>query len=378
MSKKKSIFEKRPVLTISIIILIIIALFDLVLGLIFIPKDYNTFRKPHAYYHHALEPNRSVMAKWGDKVYPMFTNSLGLRDFSKREVPLDSEKKRILIMGDSHTEAVGVPFEKSFTGTLIRMSDTSKVEILNGAAVSYSPKLYYLKTKYLVQNLGLKVDELYVFVDISDIQNEIAYQTYEPQALNFEQKISSRLKKFFEQKSITYYSISAISKAKKRKEFYNKTRNYFKGRVDNQTELYATFFDEMDSEELLNNPDFHEVGYWLGNPKYMDLWGKQGLELGAENMQKLVDFCKTYNIKMTISVHPWIPQILNKDIHPTYVQFWEKFAETFNIGFINMFPLFINDEDPEKIVDKYYIYNDNHWNEVGHQYVGKALSPYIK
>lgn len=377
MADKKSVFEKHPVITISIFILLIILIFDFVLGLIFIPKDYNSFRKPHEYYHHTLEPNKAVMAKWGETVYPLFTNSLGFRDFRKREVPLKSEKKRILIMGDSHTEAVGVPFEKSFTGTLIALSDTTKVEILNAAAVSYSPKLYYLKAKYLVQNIGLKIDELFVFIDISDIQNEIAYKDYEPKALNFDRKISYRFTKFLERKSITYYSVTAISKAKKRKEFYKKTRNYFKGRVDNQTELYATFFDEMDNEELLNNPDFHEVGYWLGDPKYMQLWGKEGLELGAENMLKLAELCKTYNIKMTISVHPWIPQIINKDLNPTYVQFWQKFAETFQVGFMNLFPLFINDENPDIIVEKYYIHNDNHWNENGHQMVGRALSPYI-
>ncbi len=377
MAEKKNAFEKHPILTITVIIIIIILIFDFVLGAIFIPKDYNTFRKPHEYFHHTLAPNKAVMAKWGENVYPLFTNSLGFRDFSKREVPLKTDKKRILIMGDSHTEAVGVPFEKSFTGTLIAMSDTSKVEILNGAAVSYSPKLYYLKTKYLIENVGLKINELFVFIDISDIQNEIAYQKFKPKGIKFDQRLTYHLKKFLERNSIIYYSIVTISKTKKRKEFYQKTRNYFKGRVDNQTELYATFFDEMDNEELLNNPDFHEVGYWLGDPKYMKLWGRQGLELGAENMQKLVELCKTYNIKITISVHPWIPQIMNKDIHPTYVDFWQKFAEANHIGFIDMFPLFINDEDPNKIVEKYFIYNDNHWNETGHQLVGRALSPYI-
>jgi len=44
---------------------------------------------------------------------------------------------------------------------------------------------------------------------------------------------------------------------------------------------------------------------------------------------------------------------------------------------LNLFPLFINYENPEVIVEKYYIHNDNHWNENGHQMVGRALSPYI-
>ena len=63
MTDKKRVFEKHPVITISIIVLVIILFFDLILGIIFIPKDYNNFRKPHEYYHHTLEPNKAVMAK---------------------------------------------------------------------------------------------------------------------------------------------------------------------------------------------------------------------------------------------------------------------------------------------------------------------------
>ena len=127
----------------------------------------------------------------------------------------------------------------------------------------------------------------------------------------------------------------------------------------------------------MNNPDFHEVGYWLGNPKYFKLWGRKGLQLGAENMKKLVDLCKSYNIKITITVHPWIPQINHKDVRPIYVDFWQKFAKTHNIGFVDMFPLFINDQDPNYITNKYFLSNDNHWNEEGHQMVGHALADYI-
>jgi hypothetical protein len=377
MTEEKYAFQKRPILTVSFFVLIVILAFDFVLGLIFIPKDYNSFRTPHGYFHHTLEANRSVDAKWGDIVYPMHTNSLGFRDSSVRDVEMESEKRRILIMGDSHTEAVGVAFEDSFTGVLASRMESSNVEILNGAAVSYSPKLYYLKTKYLIEELGLKVDELFVFIDISDIQNEIAYQDFEPRSLNYKDHFSYRIQKFLERSSVTYYSIQSILKSQRRDAFYEKTRSYFKGRVDNQTELYASFFEEMDNEELLNNPDFHEVGYWLGSAEFMRLWGMEGLELGAENMRKLVRLCNRHDIEMTISVHPWVPQIVNRDLNSPYVQFWAAFAQENDIGFINMFPLFINEIDPNLVFERYFIHNDNHWNEAGHRYVGGALSNHI-
>lgn len=160
------------------IILLIFLIIDILLGIIFINNSTRTFRSNHSFYHHGLVPNQKAVAQWNNIRYPFYTNSLGFRDSIVQEIPLVSHKKRILFMGDSHTEGVGMSFEDTFTGQLLNKIDTSEVEILNAAAVSYSPRIHYLKTKFLLEDMGLKFDELFVFIDISDIQNEIVYEDF--------------------------------------------------------------------------------------------------------------------------------------------------------------------------------------------------------
>jgi len=204
MAKKKakksdSWFLKNPFkATIGIIVIFIIVV-DFISGAIFIPRDYNTFRCSHPYYHHDFYPNMEAITKWGNQEYMVYTNSLGFRDSHIRDVPLKSDKKRILFMGDSYIEGLGVNWDESVAGLLDSMFEENHMntEILNAAAVSYSPLLYYLKTKYLIEKTGLSFDELYVFIDISDIQDEIFYKDFKPEEPSGWKSFWSGLKKIF-------------------------------------------------------------------------------------------------------------------------------------------------------------------------------------
>jgi hypothetical protein len=99
----------------------------------------------------------------------IFTNSLGFKDARVREVPLRSDRKRVLFMGDSFTEALGVAYEESFVGRFA--AAFPQLEVLNGGVSGYAPSVYYAKTKYLIE-MGLQTDEVIVYIDISDIQEE--------------------------------------------------------------------------------------------------------------------------------------------------------------------------------------------------------------
>ena len=67
-------------------------------------------------YHHTLRPKFDGFDKWGNKDYPVVTNSLGFRDASTRDVPLVAFRKRIVFIGDSFTEGIGVPYQETFVG----------------------------------------------------------------------------------------------------------------------------------------------------------------------------------------------------------------------------------------------------------------------
>lgn len=43
------------------------------------------------------------------------------------------------------------------------------------------------------------------------------------------------------------------------------------------------------------------------------------------------------------------------------------------VQFVSLFPVFVNQESADQIIQKYYWKNDAHWNEEGHRLVAEAL-----
>lgn len=377
MKKKITI---RNIVFLILLMIIVFSILDQSLARILIKNTDRTFRSPHPYYHHGLLPNQKAVASWYNIKYPLYTNSLGFRDAEIRHIPFQSDKKRILFMGDSHTEGVGVPFNETFTGQLIEKLDTSKVELLNAAAVSYSPRIYYLKTKHLVEEVGLKFDELFVFIDLSDIQNEIVYQRFEPEKPKIISRLSAKLRNQAVNHSYSFHTLYRLKPIRETTRFLKKAAVFDEYRQNeahvNALELYASFFDGFDDNTLLSKPQFHGVSGWLYNENFAEL-AQTGLELGKENMLKLRQLCREHGISMTISVHPWQEQINMMQPEDKYVLFWKNFAEENGIGFINFYPIFINPPVSAALGMEFFISNDNHWNKNGHWLVANELEKYL-
>ena len=81
--------------------------------------------------------------------------------------------RRILLIGDSFAEGIGLPYERTFAGLLnaAGQSRRDKVEFLDAGVASYSPSIYYKKVKYLLDR-GLKFDEVVLLSDSSDVEDE--------------------------------------------------------------------------------------------------------------------------------------------------------------------------------------------------------------
>jgi len=371
-----SIFEKYPKTTLVLVVLAIILIIDGIAGRLLIPTNDHDFRSAHPYYHHGLLPNKAQTTHWGPIAYPIATNSLGFRDAEVQTVPLTSDKYRILLMGDSLTEAVGVPFEVSFTGRLLTKLDTSRIELLNAAVVSYSPKLYYYKAQYLLEEVGLDFDEMYVFIDISDIQNEYAYQEFEPSTLPTAQLLP-RIKSALKNHSFIYYATRRLYLERQREKFY---RNISQNLIDrnNTVDLYRTFFSHFNNDVLLNNPQFHTtISEWYSDESLYQRWGKQGIELMTVYMQKLVTLCQQHQIPLTITVHPWRTQVKKGEPEDRHTRYWRSFARENDIGFINLYPVFINELPAEEVIQNHFIADDNHWTASGHQLVADKLSSFL-
>ena len=374
--KSKSVFEKYPKTTLTLLVTGFGLILDMVAGMLFIPSSDHDFRIQHPYFHHALLPNQSQTTHWGPIGYPISTNAMGFRDAAVREIPLISDKHRILFMGDSHTEGVGVSFAESFTGVLLDRIDTSQIEILNAAAVSYSPKLYYYKTKYLIEKVGLDFDELYVFIDISDVQNEYAYEQFQPGKTLF-RKIVIHADKQLKRRSFIYYAVKKINLERQRENFYRQVGNEQIAH-NNTVDLYHTFFSHFDNDVLLNNPRFHTtISEWYSDESLYRRWGKKGIELMTSNMKSLVKLCLEHDITMTVTVHPWRNNIRKGNPEDRHVVYWRSFARKNKIGFINFYPLFMHEKLPDEVIQTYYIPYDNHWTAAGHRLVADKLFNFI-
>ena len=130
-----------------------------------------------------------------------------MRDCCVRQVTQRAARYRILFIGDSFTEGVGVTYADSFVGQIGRRLEIqfpNKVEVLNAGVVSYSPKLMDLKIPYLSEQQGLKFDELHVFVDISDAYDELKDEAWQKRSRTSPRSIYFAVRYFLVRWSFVY------------------------------------------------------------------------------------------------------------------------------------------------------------------------------
>lgn len=298
------------------------------------------FRLEDSYFHHGLKKNVSAIDSWGG-LYAVTTNSLGLKDSTKKTVKITSEKKRIVFIGDSFTEGLGFPFEKTFVGLISKALQTENIEVLNAGVGSYSPKLYYLKMSYLLDRLRLKIDRLVVFIDVSDIQDEIVYKNFTPRDHDACGALITYLK---------YYMIR-----------HSVIGNIGDRLINNKAAPAYEADDEFAGER----------GKWYQYPIY-EKWGKKGSLLAEDYMRRLVQLCGKHNIALSIVVYPWPEQLWEGTAENGHVLFWKRFAEQERVRFFNLTPFFLS-SDPGGTADKYYLPDDIHFNEAGHALVADTF-----
>ena len=359
--------------------ILIIIILDFLSGFLIISDNYTSFRTPHYYYHHGLQPDQDTWAVWGSSLYPFKSNSLGMVDSAVYNVNLKTNKQRFLILGDSHSEGVGVSYNKTFSGILSKRLQED-VEVLNASCISYSPKIEYLKAKFLFEK-GLKVDHIFVFIDISDMQNELVYEHFEPKKNSWMHEAWYNSKLFLKEHSSIFHLTLSIINTRQSRQFLEKAEFFnqqgMSGTPANVLDLYASFFKGFNDKVLLSNPQFHGVGEWYYNDRLREL-ADLGITLGQGNILQLKELCDSQNVDLTISVHPWQYQILKGNDQDYYVEKWESFAKANDIGFINLFPLFITAQNPVITMKMFLIQGDNHWNEFGHALVADYLEQYLR
>lgn len=355
-------FDKYPRISFAAFLILSICLLDILAATFFIPYDYNSFRCPDPFFHHGLLPDQKAINKWGDKEFEIYTNSLGFKDEECRFIQFQSDKKRILFIGDSFTEGVGMNWDESFVGILDKK--IPEIEILNAGVVSYSPKLHYLKLRYLIENVALDFNEVFILIDNSDIMDEITYADFTPYNNNSFKKTGFKLKNFFFNHSYIYYTIS---------DFINKSRR------NTIAESWNPFSGKSIADEsAIQNDDFIEATLdWSYQKDKYEKWGKKGLGLAAQNMDQLIELCRSNQIAIQLVIYPWPNLIQRNDLNNIQVRFWEDYCTNNSIQLINLYPAFISPGSSEETISNYFIPGDVHWNENGNKYVANLLLQHL-
>ncbi len=370
-SRQNNWFERHPKKTLFFIIALFFIALDLALAPYFAERIPN-IKSP--YYHHDLVANYSGEMNYGPYKYVIKTNSLGFKDNSNRSVSKVNNKYRLVFMGDSFTEGVGFAYDDTFVGMIAKQLGNSDYEVLNPSVSSYSPKLYYLKIKYLIENCGMKINEIFVFIDLSDVSDEIEYESFTPSNSEL-WTIFNRVNFFIKRNSfLGNLLIKELIKIRRDylfRSFYREpaddnknTINIEHNQENNSPAKPAKYWENM-SEYVKDRVA------WTHNDEVFNKWGWKGMSLAQENMDKLNELCKKNKIKLTISVYPWPEEIWNHNINSRNVTLWESFCKEKGINFINCYPYFFTGADPEVIVKRYFIANESHFNLEGHKLMAK-------
>jgi len=322
--------------------------------------------------HHDLKPTVSFpRTAWGNVLYPMATNSLGFKDASPREIPLVPKGRRLLLLGDSFTEGVGVAHEKTFAGRIEAALAPEGTEVLNAGVATYSPSIYFAKARLLLEDVGLKFDELAVFIDISDIINEA--MNYDLDGIRvIEAKETTKQNGLWEE--------DFGRRLKRQRPFYRKIERMLARDTMLTFRLVKGVHDILWGRTL--EDDFADAlnqrgALWTTDEEFLRQYGEIGLNQGREAMDRLAELCRARKVRLLVAVYPWPDQIFRNDRDSLQVRFWGDWARTNQVEFLDLFPAFLPEPHTEarvrEVLASRFIPGDVHWNEAGHQTVAEAF-----
>jgi lysophospholipase L1-like esterase len=332
-----------------------------------------------------------------NKPFKFITNSLGWRDsVINHHVQYQSEKRRIVVLGDSFVEGEVYRNEETMSGVLeAGLKKAHKnIQVLNGGTASFSPLLEYLRLKDFIDR-GFKTDVVLVLVDYSDVVDEVQY--HKNFVMNAEG--SGGFQNFWHRSSLLRLALNQSA-------FIRQSGKLFRGIVYPKIlrlrdKLVGSESESENTElEFHKNPlsksentklEFHKNPL-EENPRH------QGYDLIERNIKRISNLCKSEDIKLIFGLYPWPfhlykyagAEFQSDDYFKSFNQIYKankidlvergsqsiyerkmvKILNKYSVPFINLFPRLRGHKDWYK----YYLKGDIHFNQRGHRFVGQELA----
>lgn len=341
-ASKAGLWVLRLVGRILVILAITLALDYVLLATVFSDWKRNWADAASAYtqayipapYDHDLAPNANSTRAWGKTVYSWKTDRYGFRIGAC--APGEAEKgwPAIFVIGDSFTEGIGSTYENSFTGLMACDAAKQGKAVWNLGVASYSPAIYYRKIQAAARRLGIKPVELYVFLDMSDIYDDANVYHVGPDGV-----VSSS--------PFRWYNIG----------------QFFLGNFATFRLAYDLYLDS--SLATVGSLD-QDRARWAFDPALLKEWGRRGLQVAGENLDRIVGICREWRCRMTLIVYPWPDNVAAGDRDSIQVTYWRAWATARHVRFIDGFAPFFR-EPAETALQKYFIHGDVHFSTPGHR-----------
>ena len=357
------------------------------------------------YEHHPYRPYVELPDAYGKR---MFTNSLGWKDSRPRhEIERDpAPKRRIVCLGDSFTEGLGVPQEQTFSAQMERQLG-GQFEVLNGGRVSYSPLLEYMRLKKLLAE-GYEADVAVLLPDLSDAQDELAYTPqYEFSATGE----PLRLKAGSYQPAVRWvYNRSALARWLRRGQLRwqgqgSVAETAHSNRENVLAPAQAALLQAagpLSTEAYGALPEGAKAilrHNWTDHPPSVAGWAGAGLRSMEENVVRIQQLARSRGLRLAVVVYP-CPQVLYTRENPAYYKVLrDRFPKWFHereqlfgtrpsdgavayrealgrlckersIPFLDLFPAFERTPGWHRL----FLAGDVHFNAEGHRLVGREIA----
>ena len=307
----------------------------------------------HKVFHHSMAESFDGFGQWGDNKYRVCTDMNGFKA-SCNQVESSRKSFDVAFIGDSFTEAVSMTYEDSFVGMFAE--NNPSLHVANLGVSSYSPTIYLAKVRWLLEH-GYMFNHLYVFVDISDIQDESIYSTgvtgnvYGKESINSDSQLF--LLKQFVTDNFKLFKLGCL-----------KIKNLWSNE-EAQAKHQSVF--KMQRSEWT---------YEKNSSAYGVLGVDGSIKKATDKMIELYGLLEEHDISMSIGVYPWPAQLAEIEKVPTQinrqVEIWKSFCQQRCEKFVNLFPAYrglISDHGLDVVYDQYFIDGDVHFNKMGNQLV---------
>lgn len=350
-------------------------------------------------FHHGLRPMMDVKQRVGPATYSFATNSLGMVDARPRRIDPQANQCRYLLIGDSFTEGFGVGWDNSFAGILARRWRINGVDVLNAGVVSYSPTLYYRRIRHLIEDVKLQFGAVLAMIDISDISDE--WRSYDLDADGNvvpigrvwqvrpmrEPNWRDYLRFWVQDNSVIAQLVKDLRQKLRQPRRQPAEDEPLPPPLPHRPPIRPPLGDIEVPAPLANAPSppggwggtlASDSARWTIEEAAWAAWGRNGLLVAAERMDRLLALLAARDIRLTVAVYPWPDQIFAGDRDSVQRVFWREWARSRGVDFVDLFPPFFEGDDPLETIRRYFIPGDIHWNAAGHALIARRIDQEVE